>query len=190
MVDVRDNEGLTPLMRAAWNGHEDIVAALVAGGADIHAVDDRGITALQRAGAENEQSIVRLLRQGRMHRAQEILVLLANGNRAVGALALLNQRPGGREVILEKANAMLRVDQNGTFGTGTANAEFLRQAFGDLLQDLPAEAAQGKVAATSSPRTSGLMAQPMAFLVQVGLIILAVIAILALLLFFRLRKRS
>jgi ankyrin repeat protein len=74
-------------MRAAWNGHEDIVAALVAGGADIHAVDDRGITALQRAGAENEQSIVRLLRQGRMHRAQEILVLLANGNRAVGALA-------------------------------------------------------------------------------------------------------
>ena len=63
LIDVRDNKGLTPLMRAAWNGHEDIVEALLESGADKHAADDRGVTAMQRAEAVNERGIVHLLLQ-------------------------------------------------------------------------------------------------------------------------------
>jgi ankyrin repeat protein len=45
-------------MRAAWNGHEDIVDELIAHQANVNAADDQGITALQRAKAQNEISIV------------------------------------------------------------------------------------------------------------------------------------
>ena len=60
-VEVRDESGLTPLIRAAWNGHEEIVKALIAEH-DVNAADSRGITALQRAKARNETAIIAHLR--------------------------------------------------------------------------------------------------------------------------------
>ena len=59
---MRDESGLTPLIRAAWNGHEGIVEALIAEQADVNAADSRGITALQRAKTGNETAIIAHLR--------------------------------------------------------------------------------------------------------------------------------
>jgi ankyrin repeat protein len=45
-VDERDDEGRTPLMLSAGLGHDQVVCALLAAGADVNAVDGRGFTAL------------------------------------------------------------------------------------------------------------------------------------------------
>jgi len=62
LVDVRDSTGLTPLIRASWNGHEEVVRALIENRADIGAVDDQGFSALRRAEAQNEEQIATWLR--------------------------------------------------------------------------------------------------------------------------------
>ena len=82
-------------MRAAWNGHEDIVETLLESGADKHAADDRGVTAMQRAEAVNEQGIVHLLLQDLARGARETRVPPADGGHNIGAQASLDQRPGG-----------------------------------------------------------------------------------------------
>ena len=61
-VEVRDESGFTPLIRAARNRHEEIVKALIAEQADVNAADNRGITALQRAKTGNETAIIAHLR--------------------------------------------------------------------------------------------------------------------------------
>jgi uncharacterized protein len=45
-VNEADANGITPLMRAALLGRPDVVAALLAAGADVQAADERGYTAL------------------------------------------------------------------------------------------------------------------------------------------------
>lgn len=45
-VNARDNQGLTPLMYAAANGHEEILELLLEYNADIHARNKKGRTAL------------------------------------------------------------------------------------------------------------------------------------------------
>jgi len=51
-VNARDNDGRTPLVRAAWYGHPDIVAALLKAGADVDARNNDGKTALMWAADE------------------------------------------------------------------------------------------------------------------------------------------
>ncbi|KAK4128109.1 ankyrin [Parathielavia appendiculata] len=41
--------GATALQEAAWNGSEDFARLLIEAGADVHAVDEDGITALHQA---------------------------------------------------------------------------------------------------------------------------------------------
>jgi len=53
-VDARDDAGCTPLMLAARQGNGDAIAALLAAGANVAAVDDRRQTALHQVGAESE----------------------------------------------------------------------------------------------------------------------------------------
>lgn len=62
-VDVRNQDGYTPLMMATYYGHQDIVTALLAKGADRCARDKRGNTALMGALFKMEFAIAKQLRQ-------------------------------------------------------------------------------------------------------------------------------
>lgn len=60
-VDSRDDDGETPLMKAADDGHTAIVEALLKAGADVNAIDEDGQTALMMAADEGHVQIVKLL---------------------------------------------------------------------------------------------------------------------------------
>lgn len=60
-VDIRDSEGATPLIRAAWNRKYAVVERLLAAGADTGMRDGEGRTAADRAGAEGDSRMVRML---------------------------------------------------------------------------------------------------------------------------------
>ncbi len=66
--DKRDDKGLTALMRAAWNGHIDVVNKLLQGGAEVDLQDPEGRTALDHAQRElNKDVIERLLAAAPLH---------------------------------------------------------------------------------------------------------------------------
>ncbi|MGQ0476158.1 MULTISPECIES: ankyrin repeat domain-containing protein [Acinetobacter] len=62
-VDVRNQDGYTPLMMATYYGHQGIVTTLLTKGADRCARDNRGNTALMGALFKMEFSIAKQLRQ-------------------------------------------------------------------------------------------------------------------------------
>ncbi|HAB43939.1 MAG TPA: hypothetical protein DCE70_10485 [Acinetobacter sp.] len=62
-VDVRNQDGYTPLMMATYYGHQDIVTTLLAKGADRCARDNRDNTALMGALFKMEFAIAKQLRQ-------------------------------------------------------------------------------------------------------------------------------
>ena len=55
---------MTALHLAAWNGHRDILMALLEGGADVNAQDDKRQTALHRAAAGGHKDVAALLLDG------------------------------------------------------------------------------------------------------------------------------
>ena len=59
--DCRDNEGRTPLMRAAEDGNAALVAVLIRHGADVNSLDADGETALMKAAFGGHLSVVELL---------------------------------------------------------------------------------------------------------------------------------
>lgn len=61
-VNGRDDSGNTPLMVAAQNGHDEIVATLLAAKADRNAKNDQGKTALDLAIAGGHDEAVRVLK--------------------------------------------------------------------------------------------------------------------------------
>jgi uncharacterized protein len=60
-LDERNAYGWTPLMTAAWQGHDSVVAGLLALGADRHIKDDTGKTAIDWARDGNRPRVVSLL---------------------------------------------------------------------------------------------------------------------------------
>ena len=64
-IDSLDGEALTPLARAAWQGHTDIVLALLAGGAKINYSSPNGETPLSLAVSLNHlETVNELLKHG------------------------------------------------------------------------------------------------------------------------------
>ena len=51
-VNAKDIDGWTPLRKAAFYGHREIVELLIANGADVNAKDDEGRTPLDEAAGE------------------------------------------------------------------------------------------------------------------------------------------
>ena len=62
-VNIKNHAGFTPLMMAAYYGHQKIVTALLEKGADRCARDNKGNTALMGAIFKLEWSIAKQLRQ-------------------------------------------------------------------------------------------------------------------------------
>ena len=54
---------MTPLHRAAWNGHKEIVELLISKGADVNVKNDGDETALDWAVAWDKPEIAALLRK-------------------------------------------------------------------------------------------------------------------------------
>ncbi|XP_002708672.1 ankyrin repeat domain-containing protein 49 [Oryctolagus cuniculus] len=63
LVNTRDEDQYTPLHRAAYSGHLDIVRELIAQGADVHAVTVDGWTPLHSACKWNNASVASFLLQ-------------------------------------------------------------------------------------------------------------------------------
>lgn len=64
LLNTRDTDGSTPLHCAAWKGHVEAVAALLAAGAEVNAHNQNGhwgTTPLHAAAHANQREIVALL---------------------------------------------------------------------------------------------------------------------------------
>ena len=63
MVDVSssNSQGLTPLQKAAYNGHKDVVQLLVQIGADLNEEDEDKMTALHCAAIQGHSDVTQLL---------------------------------------------------------------------------------------------------------------------------------
>jgi ankyrin repeat protein len=64
LIDARDKDGSTPLHCAAWKGHTEVVAVLLAAGADVNANNNNehwGTTPLHAAAHANQAAIAQLL---------------------------------------------------------------------------------------------------------------------------------
>jgi len=64
LVQARDKDGSTPLHCATWKGHQETVAVLLDGGADVNAENSNehwGTTPLHAAAHANQAAIAQLL---------------------------------------------------------------------------------------------------------------------------------
>jgi ankyrin repeat protein len=61
-VNAKDTDGMTALMWASGNGHDEVAKALIAAGADVNAKTKNGVTALMVASKKGHVEIVKLLR--------------------------------------------------------------------------------------------------------------------------------
>ncbi len=62
-INAVDKDGWSPLKKAAWRGHTEIVKLLIEAGADVDVVDNGGWTALMAAEHEGHKEIVALLKE-------------------------------------------------------------------------------------------------------------------------------
>ncbi len=60
-LEQRGEWGMTPLIRSAYQGNEEMVSALLQAGADIHARDQNGMTALTWAVRKKMDNVTALL---------------------------------------------------------------------------------------------------------------------------------
>jgi ankyrin repeat protein len=56
-----DQDGFTPLMRAAWNGHVTVVAELIRAGARVNLRNRFGRSALDYAREQRNTSVLKIL---------------------------------------------------------------------------------------------------------------------------------
>lgn len=96
-LESRDAHGNTPLMRAAWRGERAVVDALLAAGADRHAVNADGNNAIWMGCVSNDPTIVRALAAAG--------VPLDHAN-LTGATALMYAASSGKAAIVQALLAL------------------------------------------------------------------------------------
>jgi uncharacterized protein len=114
--------GITPLMRAAQLGREDLVSELVSLGADVHSVNHDGNTALWLGCFSGSPDVVRRLAQAGSH---------LNHQNAVGATCLMYAASSGKahiiQVLLELgSDPLVRNQDGGLAGEMAQNLECLK----------------------------------------------------------------
>ncbi|KAL5007075.1 hypothetical protein ScPMuIL_015881 [Solemya velum] len=92
LVNVRDDDKYSPLHRACYNGHIDMVRMLLSRGADIQARTIDGWQPLHSAARWNQASVVSLL----LHNGAEVNVQTQGGQTA---LHLAASEPDSRETL-------------------------------------------------------------------------------------------
>lgn len=105
----RDDEGATPLHRAAFNQNPDVARVFLENGADPNAVDNSGTTPLMRAAGYNEVPVLSLL----LEAGAEVN---AQNKYGLSALMIASQRNDGLPVVaflLENGADALAVDERG-----------------------------------------------------------------------------
>ena len=107
-VNHKEKQGITPLMTAAWIGHQALVEALLKRGADVDARSDTGGTALNTAaGQGNTEVVLMLLQAGADLEAQD-----AHGMTALLHAAWQNRLETVQALVASGANIHAR-DQAG-----------------------------------------------------------------------------
>jgi ankyrin repeat protein len=61
LLETRTTEGQTALMLGAWNGHDNVVIALLRAGANVNALDNMGFTPISQAAERGEEQVVKIL---------------------------------------------------------------------------------------------------------------------------------
>ncbi len=75
-VDTKDNNGQTPLAKAASLGQRDLAEVLIARGADMNAVDEEGVSILMKATRHGHKSCLELL----VKKGVDVNALISAGN--------------------------------------------------------------------------------------------------------------
>jgi Ankyrin repeats (3 copies)/Ankyrin repeats (many copies) len=108
-VNCRDKDGLTPLIWAAIQGHEEIVRLLLERGGDLEAKNNNGDTALMWASVMGHRGVVELLLD---HGANADLAEAGSGVTALMAAAAEGYADVA-QVLTEKGAAINAKDRNG-----------------------------------------------------------------------------
>ena len=96
--DMANEEGITPLSAAAEQGHDDVVCALIAAGADKDRAKKNGDTALSGAAANGHEAVVCALRapsavkrKANIRRMRRIVVRMFQSHISVVAAAFVGR---------------------------------------------------------------------------------------------------
>lgn len=132
-VNCRDNYGLTPLIWAAIQGHEEVVRLLLERGGDVEAKNNNGDTALLWASVMGHKGVVELL----LDRGANADL----GERGSGVTALMAAAAEGHadvaQVLMEKGAAINARDRNGN----TALTHASVRGYSEVVELLLAEGA-------------------------------------------------
>ncbi|MGB6065920.1 MAG: ankyrin repeat domain-containing protein [Desulfomonilaceae bacterium] len=132
-VNTRDQDGLTPLIWAAIQGHEEVVRVLLEQGAALEAKNNNGDTALMWASVMGHKEVVELLLG---HGANADLSEPKSGVTALMAAAA-EGHTDVVEVLLEKGAAVNVSDRNGN----TALTQASIRGYGEVVDLLLASGA-------------------------------------------------
>lgn len=112
LINQKNNEGETPLICAAEDGHEDIIKLLLDNGAKLNLTNNEGLNALMIAAINNEEkeSLEVLLDNQNVN--LKLLEAKSKENKTVLDYANENENSKIKEIILNKINSLKNVNEH------------------------------------------------------------------------------
>ncbi|MFZ5867999.1 MAG: ankyrin repeat domain-containing protein [Thermodesulfobacteriota bacterium] len=105
-VDARNREGQTALMKAAWQGHSELVKLLLERRADVNAQDAHGVTPLMEASGRGYLDVVKLL----LEKGAERNIKTRNGVTAVNWAADWSKPEVAKTILMMAGEVNARDD--------------------------------------------------------------------------------